>query len=1034
DGDGHADLAIGAMHADPHGSSSGSVYVILGQTGLPNAVDLGALPASGVASFEIHGIQSGDHAGSCVAGARDINGDGLDDLLIGAQEANRGGMSDVGEAYLVYGSATPPALLELSALGTAGVVFRGLVGGDRLGLSAAGLGDVNGDGQSDLIIGSDGANPGGSNNAGAAYLVFGSASLPALITGTDYSTLGRHYTGIAAGDQSGTCVAGLGDVDGDGGQDFGITAICASPGGRTLAGQAFVFFGESLLAPNGFSCTSNGTEITLDWDNPQGYDQIEILRDDVVIATLSGGESSYLDSGAPAGLHHYTIRGSLDGHTSLGVTCSISIIVLPPTDFACASDEKAGLLSWSDGQTYTSIEVRRDGVLIATLPGTAVSYLDPGLSPGSYLYCLTGFSGTDGSTETCCVLDVPLPIVTLDCSVDGEAVTLEWTAGQVYDEILIRRDGQIIVTLLGEATTFTDLGVTPGSHEYSVSGVTGGGTATGVHCVVDVVPPVGDLVCTAEGDTVSLSWTTPITYDSISVWRNETLVATLPGTETGYVDAGLAAGGYEYVVLGEFGAASSEPVGCSIEVLIPIIAFVCSADDADVFLSWTNGQIYAAVELRRDGVLLVTLPGSSHSYLDAGVAYGSHTYELTAVDGPSVTSPVSCAIDVLAPPSDAACSAAGGMVTLTWTNGAAYDQIEILRNGALLAFLPGTATSFIDTVIPGSYLYSIVGTGPSAVSAAATCEVIDPGAPFGLSCSAIDGAATVAWTNGAPYDTVEVSLDGTLLETLPGGAVGTTIPDLATGVHTICVAGTIGGDVSSPACCQLLVPVDLTDITCTALGGNVQISWTNGEIYESITILRDGVAIATVPGFVDAYSDTGAGIGVHTYEVTASLGGGTTAPVSCTIQVLAPFSDFECVGSGSSVSLAWTAGELYDSITVFRNGFAIATLAGAATSYEDVGLPPGYYAYQIRGEVGSFSQTLTIDCSVLVPLAPFGLNCSLSGGDVVSLNWSNSQVGDSIIVLRNGVELTSLPGTASTFTDTGVRPGIYEYCLVNVLD
>ena len=114
----------------------------------------------GTNGFRLDGIDAFDHSGTSVAGTGDVNGDGIDDLIIGAY-----GADPDGESYVVFGTDTGfGASLDLSAL-------DGLNGFrlDGSGGPVAGAGDVNGDGFDDLIVGA----PGAANGAGVTYVVFG---------------------------------------------------------------------------------------------------------------------------------------------------------------------------------------------------------------------------------------------------------------------------------------------------------------------------------------------------------------------------------------------------------------------------------------------------------------------------------------------------------------------------------------------------------------------------------------------------------------------------------------------------------------------------------------------------------------------------------------------------------------------------------------------------------------------------------------------------------------------------------------------
>ena len=167
--DGYDDLILGAF-GDSNGADAGAVYVIFGRPAGFGPIDLASLdPADG---FRIEGASAGDAAGIGVAGAGDVNGDGFDDLLIGAFLADGGGM-DSGAAYIVFGRAAGFADTHLANLGaTEGFRLEGESDYDHAGASVAGAGDLNGDGYDDLLVGAPDNNRNGSS-AGAAYIVYG---------------------------------------------------------------------------------------------------------------------------------------------------------------------------------------------------------------------------------------------------------------------------------------------------------------------------------------------------------------------------------------------------------------------------------------------------------------------------------------------------------------------------------------------------------------------------------------------------------------------------------------------------------------------------------------------------------------------------------------------------------------------------------------------------------------------------------------------------------------------------------------------
>ncbi|MGH8568115.1 MAG: calcium-binding protein [Gammaproteobacteria bacterium] len=114
-GDGVDDLLIGAFRADPNGSYSGASYVVFGGAGVGSGGNLELSSLDGTNGFKLSGVAAGDFSGQAVSTAGDVNGDGIDDLLIGAPSANLNHDHYSGASYVVFGQATPPTCNGLPA-------------------------------------------------------------------------------------------------------------------------------------------------------------------------------------------------------------------------------------------------------------------------------------------------------------------------------------------------------------------------------------------------------------------------------------------------------------------------------------------------------------------------------------------------------------------------------------------------------------------------------------------------------------------------------------------------------------------------------------------------------------------------------------------------------------------------------------------------------------------------------------------------------------------------------------------------------
>jgi hypothetical protein len=255
-GDGFADIIVGAFGADANGVDSGASYVIFGKSGGFSA-DVYLSSLNGTNGFKIVGEAAGDRAGS-VSAAGDINHDGFADLVVGASGADANGV-DSGAGYVVFGhSGAFPAVLQLSSLtGPTGFKIKGEAAGDGL-FSVSAAGDVNGDNIDDLLIGAPSTYP-HNINSGASYVVFGHAGTFAGALDLSNLTGANGFKINGEGGFFGAAVSNAGDVNADGYDDIVIGAPYLSVGGD-ISGVSYVIFGHGGAFPATFNVSSlNGS-------------------------------------------------------------------------------------------------------------------------------------------------------------------------------------------------------------------------------------------------------------------------------------------------------------------------------------------------------------------------------------------------------------------------------------------------------------------------------------------------------------------------------------------------------------------------------------------------------------------------------------------------------------------------------------------------------------------------------------------------------------------------------------------------------
>jgi hypothetical protein len=324
DGDGHADIVVGAPQPDPNHLGAGYVRALSGATGAP--------------MFVVSGDAIGDDFGRSVAFVGDLNQDGKDEFVVGAPRNSAHGAG---------------AGLVRVFSGNGGAVMYTLFGdnaGDALGTSLGGVGDVDGDGYGDFIAGAP------QTGAGKGYVRLYSGR-----TGSVIATL----RGQAAGDRFGITVSGAGDVDHDSVPDFIVGATGSDAAGLD-AGSVYVISGASLAPIFEFDGPSPGAQLgnaiaSAGDVNGDGFPDFVLgaSRDQ------DGEGSAFVYSGRNGAVMYHFLGSTDDDFLGRGVAGVGDVDGDGYDDVALAGQEDNNEIH--TGMVY--VRSGRDGSLLATLFG-----------------------------------------------------------------------------------------------------------------------------------------------------------------------------------------------------------------------------------------------------------------------------------------------------------------------------------------------------------------------------------------------------------------------------------------------------------------------------------------------------------------------------------------------------------------------------------------------------------------------------------------------------------------------------------------
>ena len=862
--------------------------------------------------------------------------------------------------------------------------------------------------------------------------------------------------------------------------------------------------------PGNLTASAGAGQVALSWsastDNV-GVTGYRVFRGTNQIASLGAGATTYTDSPLAPGPYSYAVR-AVDAAANLSdPSNSASATVLDttkptvPGNLTASAGTGQVALSWntsSDDVGVAGYRIYRGPDWVASVTSGTTSYTDTGLAAGSYTYTVRAVDAAGNLSDpsnpaSATVLDTTKPTVpgNLRATAGTGQVVLRWNASS--DDVgvtgyRIYRGGNEIAAV-GNTTTYTETNLAPGTYSYTVRARDAAGNLSDPsNSASDTVPDTtqptkpGNLRATGGTRQVSLTWnasTDNVGVTGYQVYRGPEEIANVGAGATSYTDTGLAAGPYSYTVRAVDAAGNpsdfSDPASATVPDTTPPSApanlSATPSGHSQVDLTWddsTDDVIVAGYQVYRNDQYVTTVQDPTYSDV---VLPGTYTYVVRAVDGaPNLSAPSNSAtatvtpLDLTPPAAPTGLDARpsnGSQVDLTWI--APIDDVgvtgyEIYRDDARIATI-GPATSFTDTVLPGTYSYTVRAldaagnrSDPSGPDSATVDDTSAPSAPTNLAASVANPLQVdLSWEGASDNLAVtgyRVYRDGSLLTTL--GPATSYRDDLTTSeTHTYVVrAADAAGNVSDPSnsvTADLQAPTVPAGVSADATGpGQVEVTWNAAGDDIGVSgyrVYRDGVPIATAGG--TSMTDTSVPPGTYNYSVRALDAAGNRSdesePAGVTVpDTTAPSAPGNLTATAGlgQVALSWEAASDDVGVSayeIYREGTLVDTV-GAVTSYTDTGLVTGAYRYVVRaldaaGNRSDPSNTATGTVPDRTdPSAPTNL-VATDGAGQATLSWNAASDNVGVTgynLYRDGV-LTATLGPVTSHADTGLLPGTYSY-------
>lgn len=479
------------------------------------------------------------------------------------------------------------------------------------------------------------------------------------------------------------------------------------------------------------------------------------------------------------------------GFDTVGAPNSCMGACAAPVSLDCVSDCGTNqiTLDWNlpMQSTYTGITVMRDAMVVAMLAGTATTFTDVPLPTGqTYSYqvigeCSPGVTGTASCVVNHCACMPPLGLTcSSDCGPNN--ANLSWSNGALYTSIEIYRDAALIATLGGMATSYSDLGLAPGTYSYEVRGICTPDSASAtcglLHCLPVPAIVISELRINTPGadDDEEFAELMGAPGTSLNGLTYLVIGDSGPGG-SGVLEEAVDLTGFSLDASGYFVLAQSDldpmtdpalATGCIIyqgvgsgpDLIVSGLNFENADNVTHLLVQGFNGAPNADLDTNDDGVLDITpwiaivdsvglvddatggdflystnLVGPSpfgqpdHVFQCIGGLGGQNILRIgslfgcPAADTPGSDSTCPTCYEII----DLQCvsDCVTGNISFTWTNDDIYTDVIVLRGGVQIAMIAGNAQSFTDTAVPGGvYTYEFIGVCGLGNTTVNSCSVI----------------------------------------------------------------------------------------------------------------------------------------------------------------------------------------------------------------------------------------------------------------------------------------------------------------------